>query len=46
MDPVLSSYIEDLKYCAMFQGVDPEVIDELLEGGWQPEEVEEYLYAY
>ena len=45
-DTALLSYIEDLKYCAMFQGIDPEVIDELLEDGWQPEEVEEYLYAY
>ena len=39
------AYIEDLKYYAMYQGIDPELIDELLAEGLQPEEVEEYLYA-
>jgi len=39
------AYIEDLKYVAMYQGYDPEMIEELLNEGISPEEVEEYLYA-
>ena len=38
-------YINELKYYAMFQGIDPETIDELLNEGLTPDEVEEYLYA-
>ena len=41
----LGSYIEDLKYVAAYQGYDPSVIDELLQEGFSPWEVEEYLYA-
>ena len=46
VDPLsVNSYIEDLKYVAAYQGYDPEVIDELLQEGFSPWEVEEYLYA-
>ena len=39
-----TSYIDDLKRFAMFQGFSEEAVDELLEDGLTPEEVEEYLY--
>ena len=42
---VQNSYIDDLKYLAMYQGYEPEVIDEMLREGFSPDEVEEYLYA-
>ena len=39
------SYIDDLKYLAMYQGYEPEVIDEMIREGLSPDEMEEYLYA-
>ena len=39
-----TSYIDDLKRFAMFQGFSEEAVDELIEDGLTPEEVEEYLY--
>ena len=39
-----TSYIDDLKRFAMFQGFPEEAVDELIEDGLTPEEVEEYLY--
>ena len=39
------TYIEDLKSVAAYQGYSPEDIDELLNNGFTPEEVEEYLYC-
>ena len=39
-------YIEELKYAAMYEGIEPGQIDELLEAGMTIEEVEEYVYAY
>ena len=38
-------YIEDLKSVAAYQGYSPEDIDELLENGFAPEEIEEYIYC-
>ena len=38
-------YIADLKAVAAYQGYSPEDIDELLENGFAPEEVEEYIYC-
>ena len=38
-------YIEDLKAVAAYQGYSPEDIDELLENGFAPEEIEEYIYC-
>lgn len=38
-------YISDLKAVAAYQGYSPEDIDELLENGFAPEEVEEYIYC-
>ena len=40
------SYIEELKYYAMYEGIDPEEIDMLINSGMEPEEVEEYIYTY
>lgn len=39
------TYIEDLKAVAAYQGYSPEDIDNLLEKGFLPEEVEEYIYS-
>ena len=38
-------YIEELKYMAMFQGLDPEEVDILIADGFTYEEIEEYLYG-
>lgn len=40
-----STYIEDLKCIAACQGYAPEDIDEMLAGGFTPEEIEEYIYC-
>ena len=40
-----STYLEDLKSVASYQGYSPEDVDELLNNGFTPEEVEEYLYC-
>lgn len=46
LDDISSSdYISDLKSVAACQGYEPETIDELLEGGFSPEEIEEYIYC-
>ena len=42
---VMEEYIEDLKYMAMFQGIDPEEIDALIADGFTYDEIEEYLYG-
>lgn len=38
-------YIEELEYAAMCQGIDPQVVGELLKENFTLEEVEEYLYG-
>lgn len=38
------AYIEELKYMAMFQGIDASYIDELIKEKVSLEEIEEYLY--
>lgn len=38
------AYIEDLKYYAMYQGIDPDWVDQLISEGFSPEEVESYIY--
>lgn len=38
-------YIDELKYIAMYQGIDPEEIDELLAGGFTLDELEDYVYG-
>lgn len=38
------AYIEELKIAAMYQGIDPSVVDELISEGLTMEEVEEYIY--
>jgi glucosamine 6-phosphate synthetase-like amidotransferase/phosphosugar isomerase protein len=43
-DAVDQTYIEDLKYFAMYQGLDPDWVDELLAQGITLEEVESYIY--
>lgn len=40
-----SSYIEDLKMIAAYQGFSEDDIDELLDNGFTPEEIEEYIYC-
>ena len=40
------AYIEELKYYAMYEGIDPEEIDMLIRSGMEPEEVKEYIYTY
>ena len=39
------SYIEDLKSVAVYQGFSPDTVDELLNSGFTPEEIEEYIYC-
>ena len=39
------SYITNLKAVASYQGYSPEVVDELLESGFSPDEIEEYIYC-
>ena len=38
-------YIEDIKSIAKYYGYAPETIDELVEGGFTPEEIEEFIYC-
>lgn len=38
-------YINDLKMCALYQGVTAEEVDYLLNEGWTFEDIEEYIYA-
>lgn len=38
------TYIEDLKSVAAYLGYSPDMIDELLENGFSPEEIEDYIY--
>ena len=38
-------YIEDLKSVAVYQGFSPEVVDALLDEGFMPEEIEDYIYC-
>ena len=40
-----SSYIDELKSIAPYQGFAAEDIDELIESGFSPEEIEEYIYC-
>ena len=40
-----NSYIEDLKSVAIYQGFSPDTVDELLNNGFTPEEIEEYIYC-
>jgi hypothetical protein len=42
---VTESYIEDLKYLALAQGIAPEEVDELLKEGFSLDDIEEYLYG-
>ena len=42
---VTEAYIEDLKYMAAFQGIEPEEVDELIKEGFTLDEIEEYLYG-
>ena len=43
--PVTEAYIEDLKYMAAFQGIEPEEVDELIKEGFTLDDIEEYLYG-
>ena len=43
--PITEAYIEDLKYMAAFQGIEPEEVDELIKEGFSLDEIEEYLYG-
>lgn len=40
-----NSYIDDLKSIAAYQGYSPDDVDEMINSGFTPEEVEEYLYC-
>ena len=40
-----TDYIDDLKSVAAYQGFSPDDIDELIESGYTPEEIEDYLYC-
>ena len=40
------SYIEDLKAVAVYQGFDEDEIDNLLQSGFSPEEIEDLIYCY
>ena len=37
-------YIEELKYAALYEGIEPQQIDELLEAGMTIEEIEDLIY--
>ena len=37
-------YIEELEYAAMCQGIDPQVVGELIKENFSLEEIEDYLY--
>ena len=39
------SYIDDLKSVAAYQGFSPDDIDVLLDDGYSPEEIEDYIYC-
>ncbi len=43
--PQQSSYIDDIKAVAKYQGYSPDTIDELIKSGFTPEEIEEYIYC-
>ena len=43
--PPQSSYIDDIKAVAKYQGYSPDTIDELIKSGFTPEEIEEYIYC-
>lgn len=43
---VNEDYINELKFIASYEGISPETIDKLLQEGFTPEEVEEYIYAF
>ena len=38
-------YIDMLKTMAQYYGYEPDIVDELLEGGFSTDEIEEYIYA-
>ncbi|MDD4689406.1 MAG: hypothetical protein PHE51_06635 [Eubacteriales bacterium] len=40
-----NEYVDDLKSVASYMGYSPNTIDELLDGGFSPEEIEEYIYC-
>ena len=40
-----NSYIDDLKSVAVFEGISPEEIDMLVDSGFTPDEIEEYIYC-
>ena len=43
--PSKSSYIDDLKSVAVYQGYTPDDVDKLINSGFTPEEIEDYLYC-
>lgn len=45
-DPEREAYIENLKLFAYYEGVMPEIVDELLNEGFTLNEIEEYIYEY
>ena len=38
------AYIEELEYAAMCQGIDPQVVGELIKENFSLEEIEDYVY--
>ena len=40
------NYIDDLKSVASYQGFSPDEIDVLLDDGYSPEEIEDYIYCF
>lgn len=40
-----NEYVDDLKSVASYLGYSPDTIDELIDGGFSPEEIEEYIYC-
>ena len=41
-----TDYIDELKRVAVFEGYDPDMVDRLLKDGFDPIEIEGYLYGY
>ena len=38
------AYVEELKIAALYQGIDPTDVDDLIKEGFSLDEVEEYIY--
>lgn len=40
-----NDYVENLKTAAAYQGYPPDMVDDLMNNGFSPEEIEDYIYC-